>query len=97
MKKLLAVAVAIVAISLAVPALAATKSKSKSAATAETCQAYAQQLDQAIGSHADAAKLEQAKKLKGEGDAACNAGKFGAGVKKYRLGLKDLGVKPVRK
>jgi hypothetical protein len=95
MKRLLAVAVAIVALGLAVPALAATKSKAT--ATAETCQSYAQQLDQAMSSHAGAPKLGLAKKLKGDGDAACSAGKFGAGVKKYRLGLKDLGMKPVRK
>ena len=95
MKKTFAAIAAIAVLGLAVPALAATKTKSH--ATADTCSSYAKQLDDAISTHADAPKLNQAKKAKEIGDKDCGAKKFSAGVKQYKLGLRDLGVKPVRK
>lgn len=93
MKKSFAVIAAIFALGLASPAFAAGHSK----ATADTCASYAKQLDDAISTHANAPKLEDAKKDKTDGDAACGANKYSQGVKKYRAGLKALGVKPVKK
>jgi hypothetical protein len=95
MKKTFAALAALAALGLAMPAVAATKSKTH--ATADTCQSYAKQLDDAISTHANAPKLDAAKKAKSDGDAACAAKKYGDGVKQYKLGLKDLRVKPVRK
>lgn len=97
MKKTLAAVAAFAALGLALaaPADAATKSKSK--ATADTCASYSKQLDDAISTHASSPKLAAAQKAKSDGDAACGANKYAAGVKDYKKGLKDLGVKPVRK
>jgi len=97
MKKTLAAVAALAALGLAfaAPADAATKSKSK--ATADTCASYAKQLEDAIGTHGSSPKLADAQKAKSDGDAACSGSKFAAGVKDYKKGLKDLGVKPVRK
>jgi len=93
MKRSAAVVAALAALSFAAPALATTTSK----VTRESCRSYAQQMEDAIRTHASAPKLDQARKLKSRGDKACGAGKYGTGVKSYKIGLKDLGVKPVRK
>ena len=95
MKRTLAVIAAIAALGMAVPAMAATKAKYH--VTAQSCRSYAKQLDSAISTHANAPKLAKAKKAKKAGDAACGAKRYSKGVRQYKLGLRDLGVKPVRK
>jgi hypothetical protein len=95
MKKALVAGAVILAVAFASPALAATKKKAK--VDASTCQSMMQQLDDAIASHASDPKIDSAKKQREEGDKACSAKKYYTGVKHLRLGLKDLGVKPVHK
>jgi len=94
MKKTLAAVAALAAFGLALAAPADAKSPK---ATADTCASYAKQLEDAIGTHGSSPKLADAQKAKSDGDAACSGGKFSTGVKDYKKGLKDLGVKPVRK
>lgn len=96
MKKTLAAVAALAALGLALAAPADAKSKAPKA-TADTCASYAKQLEDAIGTHGSSPKLADAQKAKSDGDAACSGGKFATGVKDYKKGLKDLGVKPVRK
>ena len=96
MKKTLAAVAALAALGLAFAAPADAKSKAPKA-TADTCASYAKQLEDAIGIHGSSPKLADAQKAKSDGDAACSGGKYAAGVKDYKKGLKDLGVKPVRK
>jgi hypothetical protein len=98
MKKSYALIAALAALTLAAsPALAAGKSKPSTKYTADTCASMAKQLEDAIGTHAGSPKLDQAKKLKTDGDQACAASKYRDGVRKYQAGLKDLNVKPVHK
>ena len=96
MKKTLAAVAALAALGLALAAPADAKSKAPKA-TADTCASYAKQLEDAIGTHGSSPKLADAQKAKSDGDAACSGGKFATGVKDYKKGLNDLGVKPVRK
>ncbi|MGB8275299.1 MAG: hypothetical protein WCF16_08550 [Alphaproteobacteria bacterium] len=96
MKKALMLSAVVLAVAFSLPAAAAMK-KGHVKADATTCQSMMQQLDDAITSHATSPKIDSAKKHRADGEAACTAGKFSAGVKQYRLGMRELGVKPMRK
>lgn len=61
---------------------------------ADRCSALEIQLDQAIGSHGNAAKLAAAKALRAKGENLCKTSHQSNGIKDLQQALKDLGVKP---
>lgn len=58
------------------------------------CDAYQQQFDQAIKSHAFVPMVEKAKTLRSDGGTLCSTGKETQGIIKLEQALKDLGVTP---
>lgn len=84
---------AIVAFAAASPLQAAPKA---SKADAEACAAYQHRVDDALAAHPSARKLEHAKAERDAGGTACGAGQYDAGIKHYKIALRDLGVKAVK-
>jgi len=58
------------------------------------CMSLQQQFDSAIKSHANAAKVTEAKSLRSDAGRLCTNGKSEDGIIKLRQALKDLGVSP---
>lgn len=77
------------------PAMTAPKKVAKKHKKAPaSCASLERQLDSAIKRHAKSANIENAKKMREEGHAACTAKDQKGGMAKLQQGLKELGVKP---
>ncbi len=74
-------------------AIAATPAK----LTMANCDSLIQQFDKAVGEHATAPKLQNAKDMRAAGEKACKAGDYSKGVADLQTALNDIGVKPAVK
>ena len=74
--------------------MAKPKSVEKTQKLTDRCTSLEGQFDQAIATHANAAKAAAAKQLRTKGATLCGANNQTMGIKNLQQALKDIGVKP---